>query len=65
MHIMPVEAEILLRHVVSVDIDDSNDEALWGVLSVVMDAGHVVGEGHVGHLLGVEYRCAIFTLTTD
>lgn len=36
MDIVPVEGELRLRHVISVDVDNRHHDALWGELCVLV-----------------------------
>lgn len=51
MDIVPVEGELRVSHVISVDVDDGHDDALRGELRVLVESAQVGREGDGGNLL--------------
>lgn len=63
MDIVPVEAKLMLGQVVSIDVDDGNNQAFRWVLCVFMDPTHVGFERDCGNLLWVEDGNTLASLT--
>lgn len=65
MHIVPIEGELALGHVVAVDVHDGDDEAVGGVVGVLVQPAQVGLQGDGWHLLRIEHGLALLRLVLD
>lgn len=65
MDIMPSEAEIILIHIIPIEIYDGHEQTLWGVPSVLVQSTEIILDFDVGYLLRVEHGLALPIFTFD
>lgn len=62
MDVEPVEAEVISEHIVTIDVDDGQDEAGRGKLGILVEPSKEGVELDGGGLVGVEDGVALETL---
>lgn len=63
MYIIPVEAKVSAAHVISINVDDSNNKALRGKRSIFMNAIKIIAKTDLRYFFRVKYRYTWFPFT--